>query len=491
MASDTTRPSRWDGTPKADVNDAMAEVRDGLLTKATAKARDRAATLGLTLTDEQAAEPGRPTSYNRRPMASLQPFRALRPFPAQAAAVAAVPYDVVNAAEARALAEGNPLSFLRVSRAEIELPPETDPYADAVYAKAAANFARLRATAPLVAEETPALYVYRLRMGEHVQTGIAGCFSVDEYERDLILKHERTRKDKEDDRTRHILELRAQTGPVLLTYRAEPAVDAIVARATAAPPLFDVTAADGIVHTIWRADAADRDALVTAYARIPALYIADGHHRAASAMRARAALRDAAGGGPAEAGGSSDAAAGGSPVEADTFLAVAFPDSQMQVLPYHRVVKDLAGRTPAALLDALRATHEVAAGSDTPAGKGKVAMYLDGRWHAIQLQPAAPGATPADRLDVSLLQDQVLAPLLGIGDLRTDKRIDFVGGIRGPGALAALVDNGAAAVGFAMHPVSVTDLMAIADAGGIMPPKSTWFEPKLRDGLLTHLIQGS
>ncbi len=422
------------------------------------------------------AELGRATFYNPRPMASIQPFRALRPNPAQAAAVAAVPYDVVNAGEARALAEGNPLSFLRVSRAEIELPPETDPYAEAVYAKAAANFARLRSAAPLVQEETPALYVYRLRMGEHVQTGIAGCFSVDEYERDLILKHERTRKDKEDDRTRHILELRAQTGPVLLTYRAESAVDAIVARATATPPLFNVTAADGIVHTIWRAEARDRDALVGAYARIPALYIADGHHRAASAMRARTALRETAGGGP---------------IEADTFLAVAFPDDQMQVLPYHRVVKDLAGRTPAALLDALRATHEVMHGSDTPAGRGEVALYLDGRWHAIRLQPAPSGAAPADRLDVSLLQDQVLAPLLGIGDPRTDKRIDFVGGIRGPGALAALVDIGAVAAGFAMHPVSVTDLMAIADAGGIMPPKSTWFEPKLRDGLLTHLIGGS
>lgn len=408
-------------------------------------------------------------------MASLHPFRALRPLPQQAAAVAAVPYDVVNASEARALAEGNPLSFLRVSRAEIELPPETDPYADAVYTRAAANFARLRAAAPLVEEEVPSLYVYRLRMGSHEQVGIAGCFSVDEYERDIIRKHERTRKDKEDDRTRHILELRAQTGPVLLTYRADPLVDAIVNRATAAAPLFDVIAADGIVHTIWRTHAVDRDALVAAYGHIPALYIADGHHRAASAMRARAALREAADGGP---------------VEADTFLAVAFPDDQMQVLPYHRVVKDLAGRTPAALLDALRATHEVPPGPDTPRGQGEVAMYLDGRWYALRLRPAAPTAAPADRLDVSLLQEQVLAPLLGIGDPRTDKRIDFVGGIRGPGAVAKLVDDGAAAVGFAMHPVSVNDLMAIADAGGIMPPKSTWFEPKLRDGLLSHLIGG-
>lgn len=406
-------------------------------------------------------------------MASLHPFRALRPLPAQAAAVAAVPYDVVNAAEARALAEGNPLSFLRVSRAEIELPPTTDPYADAVYAKAAANFTRLRAAAPLIEEDTPSLYVYRLRMGAHEQVGIAGGFSVDEYEHDLILKHERTRKDKEDDRTRHILELRAQTGPVLLTYVADGAVDAIVARATATRPLFDVTAQDGIVHTIWQTAAADRDALVAAYAAIPAMYIADGHHRAASAMRARATLRQAAGGGP---------------VEADTFLAVAFPDDQMQVLPYHRVVKDLAGRTPAAFLEALRGTHRVRDGIDTPNGQGDVAMYLEGRWYAVGLRSPASDAAPADRLDVSLLQDQVLAPLLGVGDPRTDRRIDFIGGIRGPGAVAARVDAGEAAVGFAMHPVSVADLMSIADAGGIMPPKSTWFEPKLRDGLLTHLL---
>ncbi len=406
-------------------------------------------------------------------MSSLTPFRALRPRPAQAAVVAAVPYDVVNTAEARALAEANPLSFLRVSRAEIELPPDTDPYADAVYAKAVANFARLRSEAPLIQEEAPSLYVYRLRMGAHQQVGIAGCFSVDEYEADLILKHERTRKDKEDDRTRHILDLRAQTGPVFLTYRADAAVDGIMNRAVAHEPLFDFPAPDGIVHTIWRTEAADRDALVAAYRGIPALYIADGHHRAASAMRARAVLREAAGGGP---------------VEADTFLAVAFPDDQLQVLPYHRLVKDLAGRTPATFLDALRSTHEVGPGTETPAGQGEVAMYLDGRWHALRLRPPAANATPADRLDVSLLQDQVLVPLLGIGDPRTDKRIDFVGGIRGPGAVAERVDHGTAAVGFSMHPVSVADLMSIADAGGIMPPKSTWFEPKLRDGLLNHLI---
>jgi len=407
-------------------------------------------------------------------MATIHPFRALRPEPGQAHSVAAVPYDVVDVAEARALAEGNPLSFLRVSRPEIELPDGTDPYADVVYDAAVRGFARLRAAAPLVEEVLPSVYVYRLRMGSHEQTGVAACFSVDEYERDVIRRHERTRKDKEDDRTRHIVALRAQTGPVFLTYPAATDVDAVVDRVVADPPLFDFTAPDGVRHTVWRADPVAGDALVGAFARIPLLYIADGHHRAASAMRARQALRE----------GSSDPG----PAEADTFMAVAFPDDQTQLLPYHRVVKDLAGQTPATFLEALGGRVAVGPGTDTPAGQGRVSMYLDGRWYALSLAPGAPGAAAADALDVSLLHDQVLAPLLGIGDPRTDKRIDFIGGIRGPGALAARVDSGRAAVAFAMYPVSVGDLMRIADAGGIMPPKSTWFEPKLRDGLLTHLI---
>jgi len=407
-------------------------------------------------------------------MATLHPFRALRPRPDQASAVAAVPYDVVNAAEAQSLAEGNPLSFLRVSRPEIELPAGMDPYADAVYAAAVRNFARLRAAAPLVEEATPSVYVYRLRMGSHEQTGVAACFSVDEYESDVIRKHERTRKDKEDDRTRHIIDLRAQTGPVFLTYPASAEVDRAVAQSVSDPPLFDFTAVDDVRHTLWRAADAVADVLVGAFARVPLLYIADGHHRAASAMRARQALRERT---PAEGA-----------MEADTFLAVAFPHDQTQILPYHRVVKDLAGHTPASLLEALAERVGVTPGSDTPGGHGEVAMYLAGQWYTLRLAPAAPGTPAADRLDVSLLHDQVLYPLLAVGDPRTDKRIDFIGGIRGPGALAERVDEGAAAVAFAMHPVSVEDLMRIADSGGIMPPKSTWFEPKLRDGLLTHLI---
>jgi uncharacterized protein (DUF1015 family) len=392
-----------------------------------------------------------------------------------------VPYDVVNAAEAAALAEGNPLSYLRVSRAEIELPEDTDHYADIVYATAAANFARLRAAAPLVVDDVPTLYFYRLRMGAHVQTGIAATFSVDEYERNVIAKHEKTRKDKEDDRTRHIVELRAQTGPVFLTYPASAAVDELVAAATEGPaartPLFDFTAPDGVSHTVWPATDAEAAQIVEAFGGIATLYIADGHHRAASAMRARQAL--ASGG----------AGAGAGEAEANWFLAVAFPHNQMQILPYHRVIGDLNGQTAAELLDAIRATGvDVCPGSDTPTGPGKVAMYLDGVWHCLCLAAPADGASPSDRLDVSLLHDQVLAPLLAIGDPRTDKRIDFVGGIRGPQALVEAVDSGRAAVAFAMHPTSIGDLMGIADAGEIMPPKSTWFEPKLRDGLLVHLI---
>ena len=408
-------------------------------------------------------------------MATLHPFRALRPTADRASAVAAVPYDVVSTAEARALVADEPLSFLRVSRAEIEFPADQDPYADAVYEAAVREFARLRAAAPLVEEASASVYVYRLRVGSHEQSGVAACFSVDEYQDDVIRKHERTRKDKEDDRTRHIMELRAQTGPVFLTYPASADVDRAVARTVSDPPLFDFTAVDGVQHTIWRVNDVLGDTLVAAFAEIPLLYIADGHHRAASAMRARQALRDRT---PGEGA-----------MEADTFLAVAFPDDQTQILPYHRVVKDLAGYTPGSLLEALAERGVgVTPGTDTPGGPGEVAMYLAGRWYTLRLAPAAAGTPDADRLDVSLLHGQVLGPLLGIGDPRTDKRIDFIGGIRGPGALAARVDEGAAAVAFAIYPVRVEDLMRIADSGGIMPPKSTWFEPKLRDGLLTHLI---
>jgi uncharacterized protein (DUF1015 family) len=406
-------------------------------------------------------------------MSVIRPFRALRPARDAAAAVSSVPYDVVNTDEARELASGNPLSFLHVTRSEIDLPAGTDPYASQVYEKAKANFAALRAQAPLVADDEPSLYFYRLRMGGHEQTGIAGCFSVDEYEQDVIKKHERTRPDKEDDRTRHMVELRAQTGVVFLTYKASESIDRLCRAVTADAPIYDFRADDGVHHTIWRVRAREATELVDVFSRIPALYIADGHHRAASAARARAAMRSR----------------GVADHDADTFIAVAFPDDQMQILPYNRTVKDLAGRTPEAFLDALRKSVPVKAGPATPRGKGEVAMFLDGTWYSLDLSGAVPeDASRAAALDVALLQHHVLGPLLEIGDVRTDKRIDFVGGARGTSALEKAVTGGQAAVAFAMHPVTIDDLMAISDEGGIMPPKSTWFEPKLRDGLLIHTI---
>jgi uncharacterized protein (DUF1015 family) len=327
-----------------------------------------------------------------------------------------------------------------------------------------------------VLDDDAALYFYRLRMGTHEQTGIAGCFSVDEYESDIIKKHERTRRDKEDDRTRHIIELGAQTGVVFLTYRANAAVDALAHRVTAASPLYEFVADDGVRHTVWRADADATRALVEAFGSIPALYIADGHHRAASAARARGEMRKRAG---ARTGAS----------EADTFIAVAFPGNQMQILPYNRTVKDLAGRTAEQFLAALREVVTVTDGPAAPRHQGDVSMYLAGRWYTLDIgRVPIEGDSRADNLDVARLQRVVLEQLLAIGDVRSDKRIDFIGGARGTKALAEAVDSGRAAVAFSMFPVTVDDLMAISDTGGIMPPKSTWFEPKLRDGLLTHLI---
>lgn len=403
-------------------------------------------------------------------MASIYPFAALRPTPQSAAAVAAVPYDVVNVDEARRLADGNPLSFLHVSRAEIDLPPGSDVYADAVYERAAENFRDLRARAPMVEEDSPTFYAYQLRMGAHRQTGIAACFSIDEYDAGIIKKHEKTRPDKEDDRTRHMLSIMAQTGPVFLTYRASAELDAVVRRVSGEPPLFDFTAPDDVRHVVWAIPAASHEAIVAAFASLPALYIADGHHRAASAARARQAL------------------AGRGPGGHDRVLAVAFPDDQMQILPYNRVVKDLGGMSDAEFLEALSGRVGVREGDAEPPARGEAGMYLAGKWHRLDLGRAPQGSDAAAALDVSLLQDRVLAPVLGIHDVRTDKRIDFVGGIRGTAELEALVDRGAAAVAFSLHPVSIDDLMTIADAGGIMPPKSTWFEPKLRDGLLSHLL---
>jgi uncharacterized protein (DUF1015 family) len=402
-------------------------------------------------------------------MALLFPFRALRPTPSSAPHVAAVPYDVVSVEEARALVASQSLSFLRISRPEVDLPAATDPHADEAYATAVANLATLRERAPLVDEDLPSIYLYRLQMGDHVQTGVAACFAVDEYEQNLIRKHERTRRDKEDDRTRHIVELRAQTGPVFLLYRARPELRVVLERVTSGAPLFDFTADDGIRHVVWRASAADAAMLTDGFSHVPALYIADGHHRAAAAARARAAL----------AGTSS---------ESSRFLAVAFADDEAQVLPYNRLVADLGPHSTEAFLQALQQRFKVTKGPATPSRRGDVAMFLDGQWHTVTLGVPPANLAPADRLDVSLLQTQVLQPLLGIDDPTTSRRIEFVGGARGTAALEEAVRSGRAAVAFSMHPVSVDDIMKISDAGGIMPPKSTWFEPKLRDGLLSHPI---
>ena len=404
-------------------------------------------------------------------MAALFPFRALRPTPAAASDVAAVPYDVVTRDEAASIAHGNPLSFLHVSRAEIDVAAGTDPYADEVYEQAARNFRALQAAAPLVTEDVPSLYVYRLKMGQHEQTGIAACFSLDDYDTDIIKKHERTRRDKEDDRTRHMLAIGAQTGPVFLTYRAAPHVSDLVDQTVGTEPLFDFMASDHIGHTVWKVRDRDRNRFVDAFAAVPTLYIADGHHRAASAARARKQRRSTAGAG-----------------EWDKFLGVAFPHDQVQILAYNRIIKDLAGALPASVLSRLRERFAITPGPSRPVRRGDVSMYLDGVWYTIELGEPSPSGPIAGRLDVDLLQELILAPVLGIGDVRTDKRIDFVGGARGTEFLEQSVSSGGAAVAFSLYPVSVDDLMAISDAGGIMPPKSTWFEPKLRDGLLSHVF---
>ena len=406
-------------------------------------------------------------------MAIIRPFRALRPAAAAAAAVAAVPYDVVSTSEARALAAGNPLSFLHVSRAEIGLPDGADPYGRQVYERAARNLEALIGRAPLVVDPQPALYLYRMQAGEHEQVGLAGCFSLDEYDRHVIKRHERTRRDKEDDRTRHMVALRAQTGIVFLTYRATAAVDAVVGGGAAGPPLLDVAAPDGVRHSVWRLPADATSAAVSAFAEVPAVYIADGHHRIASAARAR------------------DELAGTDPEhESRFFLGVAFPDSQTRILPYNRTLANLAGRTKGEFLGALREHFPVAADGPRVPAKGRLAMYLEGTWYGVDLTAAetAAAGTPAAQLDVAILQDHILASLLDVADIRTDPRVTFVGGARGVGALEQAVDSGAAAVAFSLAAVTPDELLAVSDAGGIMPPKSTWFEPKLRDGLLIHTI---
>ena len=407
----------------------------------------------------------------------IKPFAALRPVPEKAAAVASVPYDVVDTAEARALADGNPDSFLHVSRPEIDLPDSVDIHDAAVYAQGAAALRDFQARGVMTREQGEQLYVYRQIMGAHSQTGVVTCCHIDDYANDIIRKHEKTRKDKEDDRTRHCLELNANSGPVFLTYRDTSELDALVADTQKDAPLYDFTAADGVRHTVWRVPGAN-GAWVDAFSRVPLAYVADGHHRAAAAFRSGQQRRAA---NPAHTGRE----------EYNWFLAVLFPETQLRILPYNRCVADLNGLSVEAFLEKTQGIFKTEALSadaqcSEPVGSREVRMYLGGAWYRLTWEEFE--ADPVGRLDVSVLQDRLLAPVLGIADPRTDTRISFVGGIRGTGELTRRVDSGRDAVAFSMYPVTVSQMMDIADAGQIMPPKSTWFEPKLRSGLLVHTL---
>jgi len=399
-------------------------------------------------------------------------FKALRPEGDVVEEVACVPYDTVNREEAVALAAGKPRSFLHVVRPEIALPADVDVHSPAVYAKAAEALSGFQADGTLVQDGDRSLFLYRQRMGTHIQRGVVACCDAEDYRRNRILKHEKTRRDKEDDRTRHVKTLRANTGPVFLTYRDEAAIDKLVRQVETRPPLYDFTAVDGIAHTVWRIP--ETAAFEKAFEAVPAFYIADGHHRAAAAVRTAAEL---AAENPGHRGDE----------EYNRFLAVLFPGSQLKILPYNRCVRDLNGLSESAFLALAGSIFTVreSVAPVVPARSGEAGMFLGGRWY--RLGWGVPEVDdPVDRLDVSVLQQRMLAPVLGIEDPRTSERIEFIGGIRGTGALERLVGSGKGAVAFSMAPVTVDQMMEIADAGREMPPKSTWFEPKLRSGLLIH-----
>jgi uncharacterized protein (DUF1015 family) len=409
----------------------------------------------------------------------VRPFAALRPAPGRAPEVIAPPYDVLNTEEARALVEGRPWSFLHISKPEIDLPAGTDPYAPEVYAKAAENLKKMRDAGVMRQDEAACYYAYRLIMGEHVQVGLVAAASVADYDTNRIRKHEFTRPDKEDDRVRQIDALDAQTGPVLLAYPHSPAVDLILAAATQGEPDSDGVAESGVRHTLWVIRDADAiNHLTHLFDAMPALYIADGHHRSASASRICAARKAA-----------NPAHTGAEPY--NYFLSVIFPHHQMRIMDYNRVIKDLNGLSEAAFMEKVAENFMVEmseTGAVKPAAPGEFGLYLNGRWMKLTIRPDLIPADPVGRLDVSLLQNNLIAPVLGIDDPRRDKRIDFVGGIRGLGELEKRVNSGEMALAFALHATSMEDLMAVADANEVMPPKSTWFEPKLADGLASHLL---
>ena len=408
-------------------------------------------------------------------MAKLTPFHGLLPLPERAAEVSAVPYDVVNTAEAAALAAGNPYSFLHVSRPEIDMTPGIDLHDDSVYAQAKTAFDKLCAEAPLKLDEKEHLYIYQLEMNGRVQTGVIGAASASEYQAGIIKKHEKTRADKEDDRTRHVMTLRSHTGPAFFTYRDSNKIDALVESETKNAPLFNFVAPDGIRHTLWRVDEAKSCELSELFStEVPVFYIADGHHRSAAAART---AKECAPKNPAHTGKE----------DYNFFLAVAFPAKQLAIMPYNRVVKSLNGMSEEEFVSKLSEKFEITSTDDAYAyAPGEFKFYLSGVWKKAvpKFDIAALGVIGS--LDVSYLQEFVLAPMLNIADPRTSKDIDFIGGIRGTAELVKRVESGNWAIAFSMYATTVDQLMAIADAGEIMPPKSTWFEPKLRDGLVSH-----
>ncbi len=404
-------------------------------------------------------------------MSHLRPFKALRPPKSLAPSVAAPPYDVVNSQEARAQSHGNPDSFFRVSRPEVDLPPQTDEHADAVYQKGRENLQEFVNRKVLVADAAAGFYLYRQRMGSHEQTGIVATVSVAEYEQGLIKKHELTRKDKEDDRAKHVDVLSANDEPVFLAYRGMAAIDEVVAQVSAGPAEYDFTSADGIGHSAWTMNAEQTRVLQALFEQVPSLYIADGHHRSAAAARVSEKRK-------------------GEKSGHDHFLAVIFPQEQLRILDYNRVVRDLNGMSLADFLERVGQSFTVETVQEgKPGERHHFGMYLGGRWYRLIAKPGTWPETPVGALDVSILQQNLLGPVLGIKDPRTDKRIDFVGGIRGLKVLERRVDSREAAVAFAMFPTSMDELCTLADAGEIMPPKSTWFEPKLRSGLFVHRFE--
>jgi uncharacterized protein (DUF1015 family) len=415
-------------------------------------------------------------------MAIIRPFKALRPTKEKAQLVASVPYDVVNRDEAKHFAEGNPLSYLHITRSEIDLPEVKDVYSKEVYLKAKQNLKRIIKEAPLKLDEKPSFYLYRLIMDGRSQTGICATFSVDDYDNDIILKHEKTRKVKEDDRTNHIITTEAQTGIVFLTYRGVKNVNDVVEKTmNERKPEYDFTSPDGIQHTVWIVPEKYSQIIIDEFVKIKNLYIADGHHRAKSASRAREEKKKA---NPKHKGDE----------EYNYFVAVLFPAEQLKILPYNRVVFDLNKLSKEDFLNAISEKFEVKPTNDKePKTKNNFCIYLDKQWYHLKARDSVLASlslekSVGEKLDVSILQNFLLNPVLGIDDPRTNNRIDFIGGIRGTKELEKLVDSGKAAVSFSLYPVGLDDLMNISDAGEVMPPKSTWFEPKLRDGLLTHLI---